>query len=380
MVQDGLSALQYVLLPVLAQALGLNYTQVGVLRSINTFAMSVLEVPAGMLAERVGERRLLLAGLAGAGAGYAGVALAEQFWWIAAGFAMAGAGAAFQHSLSSALLVRHFEGRDRRRALGTYNAAGDAGKLLFTAAFTTLAGAGVAWSNTLLLLIVPAVLLAGFILATPQPDPNRGHPAGESQRDVSGWGIIHPGKFSLLNLLIYLDSTLQAVFLTFLAFVLIERGSSEVLAALGVTIALTGGMTGKFVCGHLAARYGDRLVFALMQVITAVGLMALIALPLGAVFWLLPAIGLVVQGSSTMTYGAVADFLHPRRQSRGYSLVYSLSGFAGVSGPLLFGAIADVRGLSTAVVAMVVLALITVPMSYVLRGAIHEPAAPAGKS
>ena len=199
-------------------------------------------------------------------------------------------------------------------------------------------------------------------------------PAAASQPDaaISGWGIVRRGRFSLLALLIYLDSMLQAIFLTFLAFVLIERGSSEAMAAMGVTIALTGGMTGKFVCGHLAARYGDRLVFALMQIVTALGLLALVTLPLTALLWLLPLIGLVVQGSSTMTYGAVADLLHPQRQARGYSLIYSLSGLSGVTGPFLFGAIADARGLSLAVVGLVALALLTLPMCFVLRGAAQQ--------
>ena len=60
-IQDGLVALQYVLLPILAQALGLNYAQVGLLRALSNSAMSLLELPSGILAERYGERRLLAA-------------------------------------------------------------------------------------------------------------------------------------------------------------------------------------------------------------------------------------------------------------------------------------------------------------------------------
>ena len=62
-IQDGLVALQYVLLPLLAQALGLNYAQVGLLRALSNLAMSLLEIPSGILAERYGERRLLILGL-----------------------------------------------------------------------------------------------------------------------------------------------------------------------------------------------------------------------------------------------------------------------------------------------------------------------------
>ena len=51
---DGLTDLLYVLLPVLAQAFGLNYSQVGLIRSVNKGAMAVLQLPAGLLSERLG--------------------------------------------------------------------------------------------------------------------------------------------------------------------------------------------------------------------------------------------------------------------------------------------------------------------------------------
>ena len=63
-------AVQYVLLPVLAQSLGLNYTQIGVLKAASSSAMALLEIPSGFLAEKFGEKPLLCAGLIGIGAGY----------------------------------------------------------------------------------------------------------------------------------------------------------------------------------------------------------------------------------------------------------------------------------------------------------------------
>ena len=52
-------AVQYVLLPVLAQNLGLSYTQVGLLKATSSSAMALLEIPSGFLAEKFGEKRLL---------------------------------------------------------------------------------------------------------------------------------------------------------------------------------------------------------------------------------------------------------------------------------------------------------------------------------
>ena len=55
-IQDGLSAALFVILPTLAEVFGLNYAQVGVIRAVKNTAMSLFELPAGMLSERIGER------------------------------------------------------------------------------------------------------------------------------------------------------------------------------------------------------------------------------------------------------------------------------------------------------------------------------------
>ena len=55
--QDGLTDLLYVLLPILAQAFGLNYSQIGIIRAANRSAMALFEIPAGLLSERLASGR-----------------------------------------------------------------------------------------------------------------------------------------------------------------------------------------------------------------------------------------------------------------------------------------------------------------------------------
>ena len=47
--QDGLTSTVYVLLPILAQSLGLSYAQVGTVRAVYSGMMWALEIPAGDL-------------------------------------------------------------------------------------------------------------------------------------------------------------------------------------------------------------------------------------------------------------------------------------------------------------------------------------------
>jgi len=347
-IQDGLVALQYVLLPILAQTLGLNYAQVGLLRALSNSAMSLLELPSGILAERYGERRLLILGLIMAGLGYLGVAVSTSFWLIALFIVLTGAGAGFQHSLTSAILVKTFDAAQKRRALGTYNASGDAGKLSFTGLFSLGIGAGLSWNVIITLL---SLLAIGFTLAVWKLLPedisksrykaSSLNPIGLFQR----WGIKRPRQFSMLAIVVSLDSIVQSVFLTFLAFVLLHKGAAAQTASFAVVLALCGGMMGKFFCGFLTARFGDHRPFILIQLLTVASLVGLILMPAMAILIALPLIGLVVQGSSTVTYGVISDHVEQTHQSRGFALIYSVSGIATVFGPLVFGLIADLSSL-----------------------------------
>ncbi len=369
-IQDGLVALQFVLLPILAQSIGLNYAQVGMLRAISNTSMSLLELPSGILAERFGERRLLAIGLVTAGLGYIGVALAPNFFMVALFFLIAGAGSGFQHSLASSLVVKNFTGPGRRKAMGTYNSLGDGGKLSYTAIFSLGIGAGFAWNAVVAGLAIVSVIFGGMVwfALRGMEDQSLVRESAESAAKLSRWGIIDQRRFAALGLMVFLDSTVQAVFLTFLAFVLLEKGADAGLASAAVVLALAGGMVGKFCCGFIAVRLGDRWAFILLQILTIVGIAALIVLPAGILYILLPLIGLVVQGSSTVTYGSIADLIDQGRQSRGFALIYSVSTAASVVGTFVFGLIADHEGLTTALWILALVVVVTLPFGLTLAG------------
>jgi FSR family fosmidomycin resistance protein-like MFS transporter len=380
-IQDGLSALQYVLLPILAQLFNLNYAQVGFLRAVSHSAMSALEIPAGILSEKTGERKLLSFGLVCAGSGYLGLAFSPQFFLVAVCLLIAGVGAGFQHSLSSAIVVRSFQREARRRALGTYNSAGDAGKLAFTAAFSVGIGAGFAWNAVLIFLSLISMTFGLIVWRILRNYESRemaknesGHRSDEDSESVpehktsksKGWGIKHPCKFAVLGTVVFLDSVVQAVFLTFLAFVVLDKGAGETLASFSVVIALIGGMVGKFACGFLAGKYGDRFTFVMVQGLNVIGIALLVVLPLTPLLIVLPLIGLVTQGTSTVTYGSVSEFVDHDKQSRGYALIYTVASISSMVGPLLVGMVADYAGLDMAMWLLALIALIPLPMAFVL--------------
>jgi MFS family permease len=370
LIQDGLVALQYVLLPILAQTFSLNYAQIGLLRAVSSGAMTALEVPAGVLAERLGETRLLIFGLFCAALGYLGVAFAVDFQLMVLAFLVAGCGAAFQHSLASALIANFFDDASRRRSLGLYNAFGDVGKLAFTGIFSLAIGIGFAWDLVVTALCLVAIAFTATLLPLARDRAAVAHreAAVESASAGTGkWGIKQPREFSWLCLTIFLDSLVQAVFFTFIAFLLLAKGGGEALASLGVVLTLCGGMIGKLASGYLAVRYGDRGAFRILQLMTVAGIVILLFLPVLPALLVLPLLGIALQGSSTVTYGAVSDFVDRRRQSRGYALMYSLSGISTVIGPMAFGGLADLYGIDVAFFLLAVATGLTLPCARVLQ-------------
>src|SRR5215510_6925650 len=133
-VHDGFSDILYVLLPLWASDFGLTFAQVGLIRTAYSGGMAAFQIPAGLLAERWGERRLLAAGTAVTAGAFIVAGLAGGFLSLLLVLMIAGLGSGVQHPLSSSLVSKAYETGPRRAALGTYNFSGDLGKVAVPAA------------------------------------------------------------------------------------------------------------------------------------------------------------------------------------------------------------------------------------------------------
>ena len=365
-VQDGLTAATYVLMPVLAQTFGFTYSQVGLIKGLKSLAQAVLEIYSGVLSERIGEGRTLVFGLTLSGIGYASVGAVPDPTVVMACLLVVGAGTAFQHSPSSALVSTAYAEGGRRGALGLYNSSGDVGKLAFSGLFSLAIGAGFAWREIsilfgLLTLSAAAGIaaIARHLKAKSTPSTKRSLENGDDRH--LGWGVLSWRSFGTLLVIISLDNVVQAGVLVFVAFLMIEKGLPLYIATMATVVLLTGGIFGKAGCGFLAACMGVRPAFALVQVLTALGLIAVIMAPAWLAFVLLLPLGVVAQGSTSITYGLIPDLIHPERMARGYAIMYSSTSFAAALGPWIFGIVGDRYGIDVALWAMAVVALLAVP-------------------
>src|SRR5688500_18232573 len=169
-VNDGLFAGTYPLLPLVAAELGLSYAQVGALKTAFSGASSVLQVPAGILAERMGEQALLALGTGWVGLGLLLVALTGSYLPFLAASVGAGLGGNVQHPVASAVVSRLFDSGRRATAIGTLNFAGDVGKVLAPLVVGVAATTGGWRAGFIALGAIGAIFAAFYAMLVPEPD------------------------------------------------------------------------------------------------------------------------------------------------------------------------------------------------------------------
>jgi len=378
-VHDGFSDILYVLLPIWANEFRLTFAQVGLIRTAYSGAMAAFQIPAGLLAERWGERRLLAAGTAVTACGFIAAGVVGGFVSLLAVLLIAGLGSGVQHPLSSSLVSKAYETGARRAALGTYNFSGDLGKVAVpaTVAFAALV---IGWRTASAAYGVVGLAAALAILAVlarlgadPLDAPADARPQATGAIQ-SGWGIRDLRGFQALTAIGMIDNATRTGFLTFLPFALIAKGSS--VAGVGTALALlfAGGAVGKFACGLVAERLGVIRTVVLTEAATALGILALIPSPLPVALAILPLMGVALNGTSSVLYGTVADLVSADRRSRAYGLYYTVTIMSSALAPSFYGVIGDLAGVSTTLVVVSALVLTTIPLCLVLRASVAEPA------
>jgi len=298
-VHDGFADILYVLFPVWAREFGLSFAQVGLLRTVYSGAMAAFQIPAGLLAERWGEARLLAAGTAATALGFIAAGFTGGYLALLGCLLVAGLGSGVQHPLSSTLVSNVYDAGGRRTALGTYNFSGDLGKVAVPAAVAFavpwLGWRGAVGSYAVVGLVAAAVVLLALA------NLRIGHapvPLDKADR-VSGsdWGIRDVRGFQALSLIQVIDSSTRTGFLTFLPFLLIAKGSTVRAVGFALMLVFAGGAAGKFACGVLAERLGVIRTVIVTETATGAGILLLLALPLVPALALLPALGIALNGT-----------------------------------------------------------------------------------
>ena len=366
---DGYTDLIYVMLPIWQQEFGLGFAALGLMKTVFSGTLAGFQIPSGFLAERFGAPLVLALGTALAGLGYCLAGLSQGVPFLVVALFIAGLGASTQHPLASSLIAHAFAGPRSLKALGTYNFAGDIGKMTLPAT-ASLLFVVLPWRHALILLggigvvaaIVIYILIPRFDAVAAAPRKNETAAGGVSRMSQFG--------FPLLLSIGVLDSATRMAFLTFLPFVLTSKGASLPTVGLALTLVFAGGAAGKLVCAFIGARIGAVATVWLTEAVTALGIVALLPLSLDSALLLLPVVGVALNGTSSVLYGSVPDLVEPARRQRAFGIFYTGTIGAGAVSPALYGLLGDAVGVPSALVVVACAVLLTLPITLVLRPAL----------
>lgn len=315
-------------------------------------ASALAQFPSGVLSDRYGERRVILAAVVLVGLGTASLALAPNYAAFLALTVVLGVGSGLYYSPSAALLDDLY---DRIGwAIGTYRVSGQlAGAVVPVAVGVVAVRYG--WRGTILaagLAMGPVlVALVAFMRPTSPSDPGTSLRSRASSGYLRGL-LTRPGLASALALAGLLQFVEVAAF-TFLPTVLRTHHGLPT-AVVGVLYALYFGTVAALqpVAGWLSDRHGRPVVTAgtLLAGVVGFGLLARPA-PLAMLV-----AGVVLAGAS-MTWGAplqarVVDLLDESERGTGFGFVRTVYLLVGSLGGAGVGAVATVAGWAVGVAVM----------------------------
>lgn len=263
------------LIPLLHLERGLSLTEAGTLASAPSLGLVLTLIAWGALADRIGERWVIAAGLAIAALAALGALLVTGYVGLGLFFLLGGAGAASASAASGRVVMGWFPKHRRGLAMGIRQMSQPLGVTVAALAIPGVAasyGIAGAVAVPLALTAVLAVLCAALIVNPPRAAAAVGAPAAVNPYRASGFLWRIHAVSALLVLPQFLLSTFGLVWLV------AELGWDPLPAGVLVGVAQFVGAIGRILVGILSDRVGSRVRPLRWVAISAVLVMLLLAL------------------------------------------------------------------------------------------------------
>lgn len=344
------------LLPLVMSAFDTDYFTMGIIVSVFSYAFGLGSLPAGILADKIGPRRLISLYLFGAGAAGVLVLSASSLLFYAVAMGLMGAFCSTYHPAANTLISLGI--KTKGNAFGLHGIAGSIG-IAVVPVLSAWIGTRLGWRAPHVFFGLIGIGLGFFSLTLPKrPTLQNGStqqagPRTVADQKVSGLsltlfflsatalGLSYKGIMTFLPT--YMGQNIQ---LNFLAL--------DVVALGGVfaTIALISGAFGQYVSGRLTDKFPVEKIY-----LTAVcmgtlfvfimsfskGFMLLLASILYAFFYF------AVQPAQNYI---VSKYLPQHRQGLGYGMLFILTFGVGSTAAAVSGYLADIYGLQIVFYAM----------------------------
>ena len=356
---------------------------------------SIFQLPAGMLADRIGKKRLLVAGLGGMSGAIALAATAGSYEVLLLAQAIAGISGSTFHPTGMSLISDVESERTEGKAMGVFGFGGMVGTMaspVLIGGLAVLAGWRIALASAAILGVVITLVFIP-LFSEPSDDGPADNTGNERQPRPDG------GRFSLRNplrsvmdllnvpltqgivvlfcvtVLISLQSRAIQTFTT--SYIAAGTGGSASIGNLGFFALLFGGSLSSLWAGSLSDRFdrGSLGVIAALGTAVLVGATVFVAhlpseIPPELLFVVL-AVWFFVIGAVMYACVPVKNALISGQAEREFSgslfgVIQTASAIGSASGPAVFGVLATEWGISAAYPAIAVVSFILAVLFFVL--------------
>ena len=346
------------LIPILLVVFGANYFELGLVVTVFSYALGLGALPAGILADRLGPKKLLLAYLFGVGVLCLLILPVGHLVPFAVIMGFLGLFCSLFHPAGNTMIS--LEIKERGRAFGINGIAGSlgtAGVPVLAAWLATLLG----WKTPQVLFGCLALLIGFFALRLPSP---RGHAAAAGDAPQAE----EPKANTPLLVFFFVSCAFVGMgsrgTLTFLPTYLGQKVSlglgfdKVTLGGIFATLTLASGAAGQYVSGRLTDRFRADILSAYTLFLSTVCLL-LMAFSEGPLLMLAAvANAFFAFAIQPMQNTLIPKFLPKRRLGLGYGFMFFLGFGVGSVSAALSGYLADAYGLASVFLAMAGLTLL----------------------
>jgi MFS transporter, FSR family, fosmidomycin resistance protein len=324
------------LLPYIRDAFGLSYTQSGFLVSAMSLSWGLSNAPLGALADKIGSRPLIAAGLVLMGAVSVALGLAQAYWQLLVLLVLMGIVSGTYHAPSASLIARLFPTRVRGMVMGLHITGGHLSFFATPLLAAVLVSATGTWRTPYLWFAI-APIAAGILMWFMVP-PGREPSGGATDR----WAVFREARevIRLVGPLVSFSIVFQIVYAALFAFLTLylvdARGFPPAFAAVLFAFPQLVGMLGAPLGGYLSDTLGRRTVILLGIGGLGPAVWSLTWVPDFLILVSLGAIGLMAAIRTTVTEVLVMDSAPPHRRATLLGGYYMLSQeLGGLAAPAL---------------------------------------------
>ena len=379
------------IIPLLVADLGISYGQAGFLVTIFFIMYSLFQLPAGILADWIGKRRIMLVGLLGMSGGILLASLATSYEMLLVAQAITGISGSTFHPTGMSL-ISDVETEDTEgKAMGVFGFGGALGTMsapLVVGGLAAIAGWRVALAGGALLGIVVTLSSIPFLASSEstssqsaRTDGGRPSRLRGAVRSVKGAVNVPLSRGIVLLFLLTLILSLQhrAIQTYTTAYITAESGASVSVGNLAFFALLLGGSVSSLWAGDLADRFNRELLGLVAAIATAVlvGATLLVSQLLGELpfevllivlsVWF-AIIGVLMYASYPIKNAMVSEKANEEYSGSLFGIIQTASAMGSATGPALFGVLATRWGVVAAFPAIAGVSVVLAVLFLLLMG------------